>query len=325
MMHALTPIRPLPAAAAPDPATAFLGTKPTTEESRRTMRKALRRAVRVFTGGESSDPFDFDWCALRAVHVARLKVVLLESGAAPAGVNVCLTAVRGVLATAADLGQYTETDLASVKRVPGAREHAAPAVGRAVPLEEQAALFATCDDTPIGPRDAALLAEAFGGGLRRSEIVGLELADYTALGNEPAALRVLGKGRKPRLVYVGAATVAALTAWLEVRGMADGPLFCGAVAGGQHRLVVGTRLCVDTLATMLARRARAAGVPALTSHDARRSYISAQLDRGIALDTVARLVGHSSTSTTMAYDRTPERRAQAAGASVTVPYGGSRP
>src|SRR6185295_15045531 len=88
-------------------------------------------------------------------------------------------------------------------------------------------------------------------GLRRSEAVALDLADYTPTSG---ALTVRsGKGRKDRMVYVGAAVAsAALADWLTLRGSAPGPLF---VAGRRGGHLTTRRMTDQSVALILARRA----------------------------------------------------------------------
>jgi len=62
------------------------------------------------------------------------------------------------------------------------------------------ALEACCQDTsPAGARDAALIALLYGAGLRRSEVVALDVAD---LNGESGEITLRGaKGRKDRISY----------------------------------------------------------------------------------------------------------------------------
>ena len=70
----------------------------------------------------------------------------------------------------------------------------------------------------------------YGSGLRRSEAVALDVADID-LGR--AAVRVRnGKGAKARMTYLPAGAVAAVAAWLRLRGDQAGPLFVPVRRGG---------------------------------------------------------------------------------------------
>jgi len=107
-------------------------------------------------------------------------------------------------------------------------------------------------------RDRAVVRCAFDLGLRRAELVTLDLSD---LDLENAKISVLGKGhREPQLLSLPQATQQALQAWLNVRGNQDGPLFVSlwrAYGGQQKRLSGdGLRYIIETLGNELGFRVR---------------------------------------------------------------------
>jgi integrase/recombinase XerC len=91
-------------------------------------------------------------------------------------------------------------------------------------LTEMEQLLATPDDaTPLGRRDRAILELFYASGLRLSELVGLDLEDIN-LGSR--MVRVLGKGRKERIVPFNTTAAAALKAYLRDReAIVNGQLF----------------------------------------------------------------------------------------------------
>src|SRR5205823_7667841 len=118
-------------------------------------------------------------------------------------------------------------------------------------------LFAACaaDATPAGKRDAAILAVLYGCGLRRAELVDLDVDDYDP---ETGAFRVMsGKGNKARLSYSSQGSRAAVDAWLVVRGAAslrtEGPLFCPINKGGKLAM---RRMTDQAVRKILRKRAR---------------------------------------------------------------------
>jgi site-specific recombinase XerD len=86
--------------------------------------------------------------------------------------------------------------------------------------EIQALLDAPDPSTRYGLRDRAMLHLAFGGGLRVSELVGLNLADLR-LQSQPS-VHVMGKGRRERVLPLWKETATAIRDWLRVRGEPKG-------------------------------------------------------------------------------------------------------
>ena len=93
---------------------------------------------------------------------------------------------------------------------------------RHLTVEEMQAILNAPDPTHWeGIRDRAMLHLCFAGGLRVSELVGLQLTDVTL---QPyAGILVHGKGRRQRSLPMWKVTAAATRAWLAVRGTAPAP------------------------------------------------------------------------------------------------------
>jgi integrase/recombinase XerD len=140
----------------------------------------------------------------------------------------------------------------------------------------------------------------YGGGLRRAEVVALDVEDFDA---PTGALVIRGKGSRERSGYASNGTLAALERWLEVRGSEPGPLFLAVNKGGN--VVHGRRLTTQGVYLVVTEHARQAGVQA-APHDLRRSFVSDLLDAGADLAVVQKLAGHASPATTSRYDRRGE-------------------
>ncbi len=172
-----------------------------------------------------------------------------------------------------------------------ARQVATPKLPRKLvgflPIDETHALL----DGPIErARDRAILELLYASGLRVSELTGLDLADVD---RAAGTVRVLGKGRKERMVPFGGAAAEALDAWLARRGAAPGPLFRNSRGG---------RLGVRSVHTIVRRRARAAGIVRRVSpHTLRHTFATHLLDAGGDLRLIQDLLGHSRLSTTQRY------------------------
>jgi integrase/recombinase XerC len=148
-------------------------------------------------------------------------------------------------------------------------------------------------------RDTALLEVLYGSGLRVSELVGLDVG-HVAL--EEASLRVLGKGKKERIVPLGSVAKAALEQYLARRPELRHPR-----TGAQHAEALflsakGARLGVRRVQTLVQRYgALGSGRGDLHPHALRHSCATHLLEGGADLRAIQELLGHSSLSTTQRY------------------------
>jgi integrase len=148
---------------------------------------------------------------------------------------------------------------------------------------------------------------AYLSGARRAELVALHLADVDI---DPAAIRVVGKGGRQRLVPLSPTVGPLLEAWMHIRGDSPGPLFCRIDRTGNLRL--GRTLTGEAIRQILSRRTLAAGLAAASPHDLRRTYAGDLLDAGADLPAVQQLMGHASPSTTSRYDRRGDKARRSA-------------
>jgi len=278
------------------------------------MTRRLDTIARLLAGPAASAA-TFPWCQVRYQHTQAVRAALAERFA-PAGANQALAALRGVLREAWRLGHVTAEDHRRAVDIANVRGVTLPA-GRAVTRGEVAALFAVCaaDPTAAGARDAAVLALGYGGGLRRAEIVALDLDDVDTATGE---IRVLhGKGGRQRTAWLPAGAAAAVADWVTVRGDAPGPLITPV---DQRGVVTVRRITGRSVLDRLRRRARDARVDAVTMHDFRRTWVGDLLDAGADIATVQQLAGHASPTTTARYDRRPDVARRAAVGKLHVPY-----
>lgn len=284
---------------------------------RRSMASALARVARLLG---YDDVAHTPWASLRYEHVQAIRTKLTEDGYRPATVNQTLAGIRGTLRAAWQMGQLDSDTYQRAMAVQTVTGSTLPA-GRAVAPGELVAIMREVgsDPTPAGRRDAALIALAYGAGLRRAELAGLTLADLADDG-ELITVRVMGKRAKERLTYLDNGSAQAMRDWLHVRGEQPGPVFWRGRKGGH--LTPGHGMTPQAVRDVIARRAARAGVPNLTPHDLRRSFVSDLLDAGQDIATVAAMAGHSSVTTTQRYDRRGERAKQRAARALSVPYYG---
>jgi integrase/recombinase XerC len=243
-----------------------------------------------------------DAAALAGLRAADLRGFLARRAADGAGVATRarqLAAVRGFLRWLARTEGLPPASIAGLRGprlkppvpralTPAQAREAAAAVGqahdpnRAERPAEQAA------------RDVALFTLLYGCGLRISEALALHVRDAPPA-DGTAALRVVGKGGKPRLVPVLPAVRAAVAAYLKLRpgATADEPLFIGAR---------GARLDPAVAQRSLRTYRRLAGLPEhATPHAMRHSFATHLLGGGADLRAIQELLGHASLSTTQRY------------------------
>jgi len=236
-----------------------------------------------------------DTLAVRA-HVAALHRAKLSSRSLARH----LSAIRSLFQWACRSGWCTTNPAASV---PMPRQP--KSLPRALTFPDTERLLGADSETdPFPERDRAMFEMLYATGLRVSELSGLDLDDVD--GGQRLA-RVLGKGGKERIVPYGEPAAEALRAYLPTRAAlrsaaekrGDGgddetePLFVN------HR---GGRLTSRSIARILKRRLREAGLPErISPHALRHTFATHLLSAGADLRSIQELLGHASLSTTQKY------------------------
>lgn len=188
--------------------------------------------------------------------------------------------------------------------------------------EEVVKLLETPDvATPLGRRDRAILELFYASGLRRSELVGLDLHDVDLGGR---MVRVLGKGRKERLVPFNRSAESALRAWLTDRaplkaealgaGIDDDAERARAERGASKRRwrperreplflnYRGGRLSARSVHRIVQRCVAQCSLRfGISPHALRHSFATHLLQRGADLRAIQELLGHAQISTTQRY------------------------
>lgn len=177
-----------------------------------------------------------------------------------------------------------------------------------------------CPESLIGKRDRALLLLGFAGAFRRSELVALAVADIK---EEPAGLRVTirksktdqeGAGHTIAIPRGRHCPVEALKAWLEAAGITDGPLFRSISKGGK----VGTQLSTKSVAAIVKRYAKAAGLPAaeFAGHSLRAGFLTSAAEAGASIFKMAEVSRHRTLEVMKGYVRSAELFKSHAGAGL---------
>ena len=166
---------------------------------------------------------------------------------------------------------------------------------------------------PLGRRDKAILELFYASGLRLSELVGLDLEDVNLSGR---VVRVLGKGRKERIVPFNRTTADALRAWLAdregVRLESDqgqtGVRHRGATRAARRPRdplflnYQGGRLSTRSVDKLVRRYVTACSTRyGISPHALRHSFATHLLEAGADLRAIQELLGHARLSTTQRY------------------------
>lgn len=278
-----------------NPAISYLQSLPS-RKSRRTVASCLNSSVGYFGG---KDIESWPWHEINNVHLRFIIDKLMELGRAPRTINLYLASLKGVANEAFMMKLITSDTLALIKMVKSVKGHRIPK-GRALEDNEIQTLFQHLDQVGdvMSVRDAAIISLMLGVGLRRSEVVAL---DISHLVYRDMSLIVQGKGNKQRQVYLPEQSWQRLMLWIvQVRGEHSGPLFTRI---RRHSDVTQDRLSDQAIYYILQRRRELAMVQdAFAPHDLRRTFASGMLECGEDLGTLKDALGHASITTTQQYD-----------------------
>ena len=247
-------------------------------------------------------PAQLDLASVRAFMAE-----LYRQGHARASVSRKLSALRA-------FGRFLrregiiEVDPASLAASPKL-EHKVPAH---LSVDEMTRLLEMPDaDEPLGRRDRGILELFYASGLRLSELVQLDLGDVNL---SARIVRVMGKGRKERLVPFNSTTKAALGAWLKDRAaLREAALAATASAAGSKRSAEsrrepvfvnfrGTRLTGRSVQRLVARYVAGCSTRfGISPHALRHSFATHLLEHGADLRAIQELLGHVQLSTTQRY------------------------
>ncbi len=148
---------------------------------------------------------------------------------------------------------------------------------------------------PIGLRDRAILELLYSSGIRVGELTQLNCDDVDL---ELGIIKVLGKGRKERIVPIGSKAIEAIKNYLGRRGLPSGngsdrPLFINTRGG---------RLTDRTVRRIVEKYGKECGLArSISPHALRHTFATHLLDAGADLRDIQELLGHVSLSTTQKY------------------------
>ena len=146
-------------------------------------------------------------------------------------------------------------------------------------------------------RDLAILEVLYSSGIRVSELTGLDMKDIDLTAG---TLKVLGKGGKERIAYLGDYAKGSLKAYIAERGGHGGPVFPGRGAA---------RITPRTVQRLVKIYTASCGITKdPTPHALRHSFATHLLDAGADLRSIQELLGHAKLSTTQRYTKVGIRK-----------------
>ena len=251
------------------------------------------RFIRVWVASD-----DWDWAVVDRLVIRAWLGDLDSKGRAPATISRKLSTLRTFLGFLHRTGRLDDNPARLVGA--GSSRRRLPA------FLSRAQVEAMFDEMPADDvrslRDRAILELLYSSGLRLSEIHGLDVDDVD-LGAGRA--RVLGKGRKERIVPVGRHAVLAIRQYLD----ADRPGHPGGSGACLFASRGGGRLSRRQIQRIVGRwLASATGGETMSPHALRHTFATHLLDEGADLLAVKELLGHSSLSTTRIYTHTSRER-----------------
>lgn len=272
------------------------------------MNSALNQ-IALHSGYENHN--NVPWQEITTAHIDAIVNHFLEKKhLSPTTVNLYLTALKGTMKHAWKAGGINYADyqrIAAIKSVAGKRIKRNK---RNVIRHEVLVLIDYCERelTKAGVRNAAIFALLAGCGLRRDELVRLQLNDYN---QTESILYVHGKGSKEREVIIPPVVESKLQAWLAMRGQDDGAIFIKITKHDTLSKYCET-LTGQAIYNLLVKYTQLAQITHINPHALRHYFGTAILRSGTDIITVRDMLGHTSVSTTQTYiaeDKSEQRKA----------------
>lgn len=233
---------------------------------------------------------------------------LADAGAKASTIGVHLAAIASAHRTAKapdpTVDEGVRLVMGGIRRELGTR----PAKKAPVMLDELRRMVAALPDTLAGKRDKALLLVGFGGAFRRSELVGLDVADIRLNGKLVITVKRSktdqeGAGRTkviPALADETLCPVKALRAWLDAADIKSGAIWRQVDKWGHLR---DNRLTAQSVALTVKAAAERAGLEArqFAGHSLRSGFITEAANAGVESRDIMSQTGHKSEAVMRGY------------------------
>jgi site-specific recombinase XerD len=257
-------------------------------------RRVYQYAIEQFVAWYCSEPR----LAFNRIVVVRYRMHLEARGLAANTINQHLAAIRRLAHEAADSGLLSPDLAAGISRVKGVKQ-LGQRTGNWLTLEQSSrVLNHAYSDSLRAKRDYAMLAVLLGCGLRRSELVGLEMDNIQTRQSHWAIVDLIGKAGHIRTVPIPQWVKHALDVWTSAAGVTGGRIFRAVSAAGK---VWGGGISQNVVWYVVRSCCRRAGLEHIAPHDLRRTCAKLCHTSGGELEQIQFLLGHASVLTTERY------------------------
>ena len=201
--------------------------------------------------------------------VGEYRAALLEAGLSPATLNLRLAPVRRLAREMADNGLLDPATAAAIERVPGVTRRGTRLGNWLTKEIGQRSAQRARPETLAGKRDRAILALLIGCGLRRAELLRLDVESLQQREARWVIPDLEGKGSRVRTVTVPAGVKARVDVWISAAGITEGRIFRPVTRGG---VVKGSAILDEKVVwRLVVRYARETELGKLAPHDLRRT------------------------------------------------------
>src|SRR5450631_1401957 len=257
-------------------------------------RRVYQYAIEQFIAWYCSEPR----LAFNRIVVLRYRMFLEGRRLAANTINQQLAAVRRLAYEAADAGLLSPELAAGIARVKGVKQLGHRS-GNWLRLDQSSEVLRSArGDGLRAKRDYAMLAVLLGCGLRRSELVGLEIDEIQTRQDHWAIVDLIGKGRRVRTVPIPHWVKKALDQWVGAAGITQGKIFRAVTKRGK---VWGKGISQNLVWYVVRNCCKVVGLEHIAPHDLRRTCAKLCHAGGGELEQIQFLLGHASVQTTERY------------------------
>jgi len=181
------------------------------------------------------------------------------------------------------------------------------------------------DESLMGFRDLALFSVFIYNGLRRAEIIQIDVDKIKYVGNTPTAHLVIKRGKHLSIEFIPVVWKM-IDRWLVAADIHDGPVFRRIQKStGDTQRVTDRRLTPSGIYDIIGRRIAQAGITKnIHPHSLRHTYATFSLLAGVPIQEVQKSMGHSSIDTTSRYDRAIDQVGRSPGRSISLNWPGGQ-